>query len=99
MKRRIKIAAFVGLLVGLILVMGPTEPVHHQLHKWDLKPYFACCCCANADHSDCAWSDHFGKWWPHHHPGFARLGRLVIVVSGLALLGIQWRGRRARQGP
>lgn len=89
-----KIGAIGGLVAGMILVVGPTEPVHHQLHKWDIKPYFVVCCCANADHSYCAWSDHFGKWWPYHHPGFARLGLIVLGVSGLALLGIQRYGRK-----
>ncbi len=91
-----KIGAFGGLIVGLILVLGPTEPIHHQMHKWDLKPYFKCCCCANADHTECAWSDHFGKWWPLHHPGFARLGLVLLAMSGVALLGIQKWGHKGK---
>jgi hypothetical protein len=93
MKRLIKIGAFGGLLVGLLLVVGPTEPVHHQLHKWELKPYFVRCCCANAAHTECAWSDHFGKWWPYHHPGFARLGWIIMGFSGLAILGVRRFGK------
>jgi len=96
MKRLMKIGAVGGLIVGMILVVGPTEPIHHQLHKRDLKPYFKRCCCANAEHTECAWADHFGKWWPLHHPGFARLGMILMGASGLALLGIQKWGRKRK---
>lgn len=86
--RLLKVVAAGGMVVALLLVVGPTEPIHHQLHIWDVQPYFVACCCANAAHTVCAWSDHFGKWWPLHHPGFAKLGGLIGAISFIALAGI-----------
>ena len=44
--------AILGIITGLILILGPTEPVHHQLHKWDVQPYFERCCCVyDEDHT------------------------------------------------
>ena len=73
--------------MGLIIWIGPGETIHHQLHKWDIRPYFYECCCVNEDHTECAWDDHFGKPWRYHHPGISRAGLFLLLIS-LVSLGI-----------
>ncbi|MHC4917090.1 MAG: hypothetical protein ACYTGB_16545 [Planctomycetota bacterium] len=99
-----------ALAAGTLGWVGPGEAIDHQLHKWDIKPYFYECCCANEDHSECAWGDHFGGNWMNHHPGISRAGLLVMVLAafnGLAALAsgrlagpelAAVRGRRGEDG-
>ena len=86
MKRLLTVVYGLTVLLGLLLALGPGETLHHQLHKWDIKPYFRECCCADPRHTRCAWGDHFGGPWRRHHPGISLFGFTVLgltVVVGL----------------
>ncbi|MBI5397743.1 MAG: hypothetical protein HZA91_20790 [Verrucomicrobia bacterium] len=87
--KTIMITGFVGMAAGLLVMVGPGDVMHHQLHKWNIRPYFKRCCCANADHSKCAWNDHFGKSWSAHHPGISLAGFLVAAFSA-STAGLAW---------
>lgn len=84
----ITISGFLAMGIGLAIMIGPGDALHHQLHKWDIKPYFVRCCCANADHTECAWTDHSGHRWAAHHR-LSRAGFLLATCSA-ALAGLGW---------
>ena len=82
---------------GMLCAIGPGDRLHHELHKRGIGP-FKPCCCRNADHTVCAWGDHFGGPWRAHHPRIARLG-LPMIGCGVTALAACWlAGRAGRNG-
>ena len=84
LKKRLVIIS--ALLLPLILIsfiawVGPGQYLHHQLHKWSM-PSFNECCCANEEHSECAWNDHFGHAWSAHR-SIPVVGFYILIVSSL----------------
>ena len=83
-----------GIALGLLVGVGPGERLHHDIHKKNIEPYFRECCCANEDHTQCAWPEHFGKPWRDHHPGISRLG-FMFAGGSLIFTAACWATRKA----
>jgi hypothetical protein len=66
-------------LLGAVLLAGPSESLHHLLHKHAVWP-FDPCCCAPPGHASCAWSDHFGHPWSRHAK-IAGAGKLAVIAG------------------
>jgi hypothetical protein len=96
---RTLILAILTAAAGVCLAIGPGDGVHHELHKLNL-PVIGGCCCADATHSTCGWTDHFGHPWSGHRKVVAT-GR-VLVVMGLAVgvlsVAARWLRRRVSAG-